>query len=98
MWLSPQRGAKLFEKIANVSRKSIINVPGMVFETSQVYAGATIMLVRRVEVPGTVLRHNSGLSRRNRLTRGVEIPQTMSWYASGSSNGCFPTKQAPLWK
>eukprot|EP00959_Pyramimonas_sp_CCMP1952_P011924 251704-Pyramimonas_sp.AAC.1 len=33
-----------------------------------------------------------------RLIRGVGIPRIMFWYASGSSNGCLPTRQFPQWK
>eukprot|EP00959_Pyramimonas_sp_CCMP1952_P165789 3465179-Pyramimonas_sp.AAC.1 len=31
-----------------------------------------------------------------RLIHGVGIPRTMFWHASGSSNGCVPTRQFPV--
>eukprot|EP00959_Pyramimonas_sp_CCMP1952_P128195 2680914-Pyramimonas_sp.AAC.1 len=42
---------------------------------------------------GTVqYRHDATV----RLIRGAGIP--MCWHASGSSNGCLPTRQFPQWK
>eukprot|EP00959_Pyramimonas_sp_CCMP1952_P111516 2332533-Pyramimonas_sp.AAC.1 len=33
-----------------------------------------------------------------RMIRGVGVLRMMCWHASGSSNGCLPTRQLPQWK
>eukprot|EP00959_Pyramimonas_sp_CCMP1952_P036390 761787-Pyramimonas_sp.AAC.1 len=62
------------------------------------YAGATVMLVRGVEVSkvvsGTIPDRQDAAVR---LIRAVGIPRTMCWHASKSSNGCLSTRQFSQW-
>eukprot|EP00959_Pyramimonas_sp_CCMP1952_P270473 5654342-Pyramimonas_sp.AAC.1 len=62
-------------------------------------------MTRGAEVPGMAFWHDSRSSRRNNqvyrmqeLSRGVGTQRTMFSHPCGSSNGCLPTRQVPLWK
>eukprot|EP00959_Pyramimonas_sp_CCMP1952_P454604 9470167-Pyramimonas_sp.AAC.1 len=59
----------------------MMNAQKWCFGRIQDYAGATVMLIRGVEIPNMVLWQDSGLSRRS----------------SQDPNGCLPTRQFLQW-
>eukprot|EP00959_Pyramimonas_sp_CCMP1952_P180603 3776195-Pyramimonas_sp.AAC.1 len=61
--------------------------------------GATVTLIRGVEVSEMALWHDSDRQDATvSLIRGVGIPRTRFWHGPGSSNGCLPTRQFPQLK
>eukprot|EP00959_Pyramimonas_sp_CCMP1952_P359905 7535763-Pyramimonas_sp.AAC.1 len=63
--------------------------------------GASVTLIRGVEVPGMAFRHDSGSSRRNsKITSwrwSSENCALTRFSASGSSNCCLPMGHLPQW-